>query len=88
MTSTRTMQVDVPPVKVMFENREILLQISEEQARRFATEEVFFLDDFGPHQRHVYMIPREDFWYRQLPFMPPFPWGIPYAARLIVSVQV
>ena len=87
--STRTIQVGVPPVKVMFEDRDILLQVSEEQAIRWpATEEVFFLDDFEPHQRHVYMIPREDFRYRQLPLVYPVGWGVPYGARLIVSAQV
>jgi len=49
---------------------------------------VDFADDFGAHQRHVYMIPREDFWGRQLPFVPPTRWGTPYPERLIVSRQV
>ncbi|MBN2208377.1 MAG: hypothetical protein JW759_03685 [Candidatus Coatesbacteria bacterium] len=94
MASARTMQMDVPLVKVMFEfdqygnNKEIPLQFPEEQARQSGTEEVFFVDTFEAHQRHVYMIPREDFWGRQLPYIPAFPWGIPRAERLIVSRHV
>ncbi|MCD6328185.1 hypothetical protein J7M28_11635, partial [bacterium] len=58
----------VPPIEVMFENRQILAEIPPDQEISGGPlDRIVFHDTFEPYQRHVYMIPREGFDPRMIP---------------------
>jgi len=67
----------VPPIEVMFENRQILAEIPPDQGMTGGPfHRIVFHDTFEGYRRHVYKIPREGFDPRMIP--PDDPGIVPY----------